>query len=171
MSCGDFQKCTHRRSVSERKTQMPPTKNLSLFSISSVRSLVSVLTTYQHCELVKVATLPVDHRRKDFEISVWSNGGGAHQTFLFDLTTDVALGQNHTERLTCGQKFTAKLSFGFHCFPWTRKTLRQSCVEHESWRSSKLDSTTDVAACGQDPPRGQASTSSLVHGRRRGDTA
>ena len=37
-------------------------------------------------------------------------------------------------------------------------------------RSSKLDSTTDVAACRQDPLKGQALTSSLVHGRRNAET-
>ena len=37
-------------------------------------------------------------------------------------------------------------------------------------RSSKLDSTTDVEACRQDPLKGQALTSSLVHGRRNAET-
>ena len=63
------------------------------------------------------------------ETSVWSNEEGAHRTVLFGIRIDVALRQKHTERLTCGQNFTAKLSFGFHCFPWMRKTLRQSCVD------------------------------------------
>ena len=89
--------------------------------------------------------------------------GRVPRSSKLDSTTDVAAcGQDSLK----GQALTSSLVHGRRNAA-TKKTLRHHVLKQGRWHISvSFGSTTDVATCGQDPPKGQASTSS-VHGRRR----
>ena len=67
-------------------------------------------------------------------------------------------------------KLHREAEFRHPCFSMDEENSETVECRHECPLSSLLDSTTAVAACGQDPPKGKASTSSLVQEEEDAET-